>query len=890
VTRLRVFLSRARGLFGRRGREAELRDEIQAHLERLADDHMRGGMSLPEARLAARREFGGVDQVKETYRDQRGLRFIESLVEDARYAFRTLRRSPGFTAFAVVTLALGIGVNAAVFTITNAVLFKGFRLIDRNDRILYIHSEKNGQYSGVSYPDFQDWRDQAKSFESLGTVRDLRIILNDRSGFPENYTATLITANAFQVLGQKPILGRDFVASDEIPGAAPVAILTYGFWEQRFGGDPAVVGQTLSIHGAPPATVIGVMPEGFSFPQNQDLWMPLVPTPNLQRREFRPLWFAFGRLADGATAERARAELEVIGQRLASAYPRSNQAQIPTPENFIDFWIVRQMDRNAPLMYRAMWGAVGCVLLIACANLANLMLARAIGRSREMSLRMALGSGRWRIIRQLLTESLMLSAMGGALGWWMAQWGVRAYQLATDRQRQAWSRNLLDYTMDDRVLAYLVAISIGAGLLFGLAPALRFSKLDFNTLLKDGGRGATGGRHAKRLSGLLITGEVALAVVLLAGAGVMIRSFLNLATANSSVRTTKTLVMGLNLPTATYPTREAQASFFDRLKTRLEAIPGVDSASVGPIPTFTMGRGAAYELAGGGPVDEQSRPTIPVALIDSDYFRTLGVAVRSGREFNRFDGPSGAPVVVVNQRFASQHWPGDNPLGQRLRLFDGQTPGAWRTVVGVVPNIAQDPYRQKIDPVVYLPYRQATGGYGSVFVRASVPPTGLVPAFRREISALDPDLPIWNGPDSLADFVTRGLYGNIRNHTVLFLIFAAIALLLASMGLYAVIAYSVSQRTQEIGVRMAVGATARDILQLVFRQGMLPLGVGLIIGLAVSVAVNRVLTSELVQVSPVDPFTLVVASAVLIVSAAIGCWIPARRALRVDPVVALRSE
>jgi putative ABC transport system permease protein len=378
--------------------------------------------------------------------------------------------------------------------------------------------------------------------------------------------------------------------------------------------------------------------------------------------------------------------------------------------------------------------------------------------------------------------------------------------------------------------------------------------------------------------------------VLLAGAGVMIRSFVNLATAHLGVRTANTLVMGLNLPTATYPTREAQASFFDRLKTRLEAIPGVDSASVGPIPTFTMGRGVAYELAGGGPVDEQSRPTIPVALIDSDYFRTLGVAVRSGREFNRFDGPSGAPVVVVNQRFASQHWPGDNPLGQRLRLFDGQTPGAWRTVVGVVPNIAQDPYRQKIDPMVYLPYRQATGGYGSVFVRASVPPTGLVPAFRREISALDPDLPIWNGPDSLADFVTRGLYGNIRNHTVLFLIFAAIALLLASMGLYAVIAYSVSQRTQEIGVRMAVGATARDILQLVFRQGMLPLGVGLIIGLAVSVAVNRVLTSELVQVSPVDPFTLVVASAVLIVSAAIGCWIPARRAVRVDPVVALRSE
>ena len=737
---------------------------------------------------------------------------------------------------------------------------------------------------------FRDWRDQATSFVGMGTVRDLRVILNDRSGFPENYTATLITANAFQLLGQKPILGRDFAASDEMPGAAPVAILTHGFWEQRFGQDPGVVGQVLAIRGAPPTTVIGVMPKGFSFPQHQDLWMPLVPTPDLQRREFRPLWFAFGRLADGATSEGARAQLEVIGQRLASTYPRSNQGQTPTAENFIGFWIVRQMDRNAPLMYRAMWGAVGFVLLIACANLSNLMLARAMSRSREMSLRMALGSGRWRIIRQLLTESLMLSAIGGVLGWWMAKYGARAYQLVTDRQRQAWSRDLLDYTMDDRVLAYLVAISIGAGLLFGLAPALRFSKLEFNSLLKDGGLGAMGGRRGKRLSGLLVIGEVALAVVLLAGAGVMIRSFLNLAGANAGIDTTKTLVMGLNLPKAKYPTRDAEVSFFDRLKARLEAIPGVDSTSIGPVPGFAMGGGVAYELAGGAPVDERSRPTIALALVGSDYFQTLGVAIRSGREFNQFDGPSGIPVVVVNQQFASQHWPGKDPLSQRLRLFDGDEPGIWRVVVGVAPDLIQGASRQVVEPAVYAPYRQGTGGYGSVLVRTSVPTTGLVSAFRREISALDPDLPIWNGPDNLADYITQGLYGNIRNHTVLFLIFAAVALLLASMGLYAVIAYSVSQRTQEIGVRMAIGATARDILTLVLMQAVVPLGIGLTIGLAASLAVTRILTAELVRVSPADPIALIVASAALIVAATLGCWIPARRAIHVDPLVALRHD
>jgi predicted permease len=890
MSALRQSWSRLLSLFKWRDLDREFDDEAHAHLALATEDYADRGMPLGEAERLARVKFGSVEATKDAHRDARGLAWLDGLLYDLRFALRGMRRSPGFTLVAVMTLAIGIGVNAAVFTITNAVLFKGFRLVNRNDRIVYIHSEKNGQYTGVSYPDFQEWRGQATSLESMGTVRDVRIVLNDRSGFPENHTATLITANGFHVLGQKPMLGRDFAPADEMPGAPPVAILTYGFWERRFGKDPAILGQTLSIQGAPPTTVIGVMPEGFSFPQNQDFWMPLVPTPDLQRREFRPLWFAFGRLADGASIAQARAELEVVGRRLARTYPRTNQAQVPTVEDFIDFWIVRQMDRDAPLMYRAMWGAVGFVLLIACANLANLLLARAIGRSREIALRAALGAGRWRIIRQLLTESLMLSAVGAALGWWIAKWGVRAYELLTDQQRQNWSRHLLDYTMDDRVFLYLMAISIGAGLLFGLAPALRCSTLDFNTLLKDGGRGATGGGDGRRLSGLLIIGEVALAVILLTGAGVMMRSFLNLAAANVGIRTANTLVMGLNLPTTKYPTRDAQISFFDHLKTRLEAIPGVDATSNGPVPTFAIRGGSAYELADGSPVDERNRPTISIAPIGTDYFRTLGVAVSAGREFSVFDGRSGVPVAIVNQRFASQHWPAADPLGQRLRLFDGTAPGPWRTVIGVAPTLVQSANGQAMDPLVYVPYRQSTGGYGSVMVRTSVPAAGLVPAFRREISALDPDLPIWNGPDSLADYWTWGLYGNIRSHTVLFLIFAAIALLLASIGLYAVIAYSVSQRTQEIGVRMAIGGTARDIFMLVCQQAMLPLGIGLAIGLAASFAVTRVLTAELVQVSPADPITFVVVSATLIMSAAIGCLIPARRATRVDPVVALRHD
>jgi putative ABC transport system permease protein len=893
VTRLRVFLARVGGLFGRRSREAELHEEIQIHLDRLADEHLRRGMSHGDARLAARRAFGGVDQIKETYRDQRGLRFVDSLIQDARYALRTLRSHPGFTATAVLMLAISIGVNVAVFTVSSAALFKGFRLVDRNDRILYFHSEKNGRYAGVSYPDFQDWRTQAKSFEGMGTVGDLRIVLNDRSGVPERSNATRITSNAFRLLGQQPILGRDFAASDDVLGAAPVAILNYGFWTRRFGKDPAIIGQTLQIQGAPPTTVIGIMAEGFSFPQNQDLWVPLVPTSDfytlntLERRDARNLWFAFGLLADGVTAESARAELNTIGSRLANAYPRTNQGQVPRVQSFTEFFL----GPNATLIYLAIWGAVGGVLLIACANLANLLLTRAMSRSREVSLRMALGAGRWRVVRQLLIESLVLSTLGGMCGWGMARWGVRAYEVFDNARVQDWKRDLLDYSMDYRILAYLTAISIGAGVLFGLVPALRLSRLDLHTVLKDGGHGATSGGHRERISGLLVIVEVVLAVVLLMGAGVMSRSFLNMSAAYGTARTANTLTMLVHLPEAKYPPyREAYVSFFDRLKPRLEAIPGVESAGIGPAPTGGVPRGLPYELAGSGSVDAHNRRTVTPVTVGPDYFRTLGATVRAGREFNQFDTASGVPVVLVNQRFASQHWPGGQALGQRLRLFDGETPEAWLTVVGVVSNIEYDAARQDMAPVVYVPYGQRAGGWDAwVLVRTSISASGIVPALRREIHAVDPEIVVWLGPETLSDQLAQGLYGNIRNHTMLFLTFAAIALVLASIGLYAVIAHAVSQRTQEIGVRMALGATRRDILALVLR-GMLPVGLGLIIGLAASFPVNRVLSSELVQVSPADPIALVVVSVTLMVSAVVACVIPAHRAMRVDPVVALRHE
>lgn len=802
--------------------------------------------------------------------------WLEGIVQDVRYAVRALSGSPGFTLTAIATLALGIGINAAVFTVTNAVLFKGFPLVKDNDRLLYI---SNGGCC-ISYPDFEDIRAQAKSFKGMGVTHGIGKIINDEAGFPENIDVTEISADTFRTVGEKPLMGRDFTASDQKSGAAPVAILSYGFWERRYGKDPAILGRTVRMDGAA-TTLIGVMPQGFSFPQKVDMWVPLVQTTAVENRNNTNTWFAFGRLGDGVTFQSARAEVEGIIQRLETVYPVNDRRSHLVVQNFHEFFI----GANAVALYGAMWGAVGFVLLIACANLANLLLGRAMGRSREISVRIALGAGRWRIIRQLLTESVMLSGLGGLLGWWIAKWSVRAYQLAM-AQKSSWL--IIDYTMDHRVLGYLIAISIGTGILFGLAPALRLSKLDVNATLKDGGRGATGGGHGTHLSAILVTGEMALAIVLLAGAGVMIRSFLKIHTADMGVNTGNVLSTFLDLPPSKYATADAKISFYDRLTKRLQSEPGVESVALAETLPSWNARRVPYELAGAQVADAQRRPKLLAMKISPAYFRTLDATVLSGRDFTDTDVASGIQVAIVNQALAAKLWPKEDPLGKRLRLYNGNASGAWLTIVGVVSNIVQnDATRQRFEPLVYLPYRQQPGGGMWVLLRSHTPPGSLATAVRRDVQALDPDLPMY-GPFALADRLEA--YWDSRFYGALFLIFAAIALLLASVGLYTVVAHSVSQRTQEIGIRMAMGATAREILQLVFRRGMVPLGIGLIIGLAASLAVNQILKAELVQVSPTDPITLAAASAVLISAAMLGCLIPARRAMRVDPVVALRHE
>lgn len=794
---------------------------------------------------------------------------------DVRFGLRALAKNPGFTVVAVAMLAAGIGINATVFTVADAVLFKGFPTVAQNDRLLYI---SNGGCC-ISYPDFQDIRAQAKSFQGMGITHGIGDALTDGAGYAQRVEITEVSSDTFRTVGRRPILGRDFEPADQAPGAGPVAILSHGFWARRYGKDPDIVGRAIRLNGAF-TTIIGVMPEGFSFPQTVDMWVPLMETAAVMNRGQTYTWFAFGRLRDGVSFASAKAETEGIIRRLETEYPLTDTRWHLVVQNFAQFFI----GANAALIYGTMWGAVGFVLLIACANLANLMLARAIGRLREISVRIALGAGCWRIIRQLLVESLMLSCAGGALGWWLAKWGVRAYELAM-AQKESWL--ILDYAMDQRVLVYLIAISIGTGLLFGLAPALRLSKLDVNATLKDGGRGATGGR-AKHLSALLVTGEMALAVVLLAGAGVMIRSFLKIHNASVGVDTNNLLVGEFAPPASRYPTAQARLSFFERLQARIQAIPGVESVVLADSLPAWGSRRLEYELAANAPAGARGRPKVSTLPISPGYFATLRAPVLAGRDFSDHDSAQSAPVAIVNQRLASRFWPGQNALGQRIRVFEGPGAAPWLTVVGLVSNIVQnDQTRQRVDPVVYVPYRQHTPGETWVLARTAIPPEDLETAFHEAVRSLDPDLPIY-GPVPLLRRLEG--YSDNRFYGTLLLIFAGIALLLASIGLYTVVAHAVSQRTQEIGIRMAIGATARDIRRLVFRQGMIPLAAGLAIGIAGALGVNRILKSELVNVSPADPLTFLLTAGVLILAATLGCLIPARRAMRVDPVVALRHD
>jgi putative ABC transport system permease protein len=803
------------------------------------------------------------------------------------YAVRMLIKDPWFTLVAVLALGLGIGVNSTVFTFVNAVLLRGLPFANP-DQIVHLNSRNTaeGNGLGVSYPDYQDWRAQAKSFASLAGYQVTAANISDSGHAPERANGMKVTANAFTIVGERPIRGRGFQDSDDRKGAEPVVLLGYGLWKTRYGSDPNIVGRAIRINDVS-TTVIGIMAEGMKFPNNADLWLPLVPDAQMERRDTRNLNL-FGRLQTGVKLKTAQTELAGISRALEQQYPDTNKAIAAEVMTFND----RFNGGPIRIVFLALMGAVGFVLLIACANVANLLLSRSARRSREIAVRIALGASRARVIRQLLVESTLLAFLGGALGLLLSQVGVRLFDMAVaDVGKPYW----IKFTMDTTVFAFLVAVCFATGILFGIVPALQVSKTNLNDILKESGRGNAGGRRARWLASSMVIAELALTIVLLAGAGLMIRSFMKLYSMDIGVDTSHMLTMRLSLPEKKYPTPEQRRLFYDALLPRLSAVPGIAAASITSAPPAAGAGSRQMEIAGRAPADAKKLPDVTTMFVSDTYFDTLGVTMRQGRALRETDGDPGSEGVVVNARFASQYFPGEDVIGKRIRLKpggrgpDAQEQKPWLTIVGVAPTVRQRNV-QDVDPdaVAYLSYRLEPPNGTAILIRSQGEPGSLTSAVREAVQATDPDQPVFGVQTMDQLFAqTRWPY---RVFGSMFTIFAIIALVLASVGIYAVTAYSVTQRTQEIGVRMALGAQASQVSWLILRQGLVQLAIGLTIGTAGALAATPVLRALLVQIKPSDPVTLAGIGLVFTTVTICACLIPARRATRLDPLKALRID
>jgi putative ABC transport system permease protein len=813
-----------------------------------------------------------------------------NLMQDLRFAVRLLIKDKWFTAVAVIALALGIGVNATVFTFVNAVLIRGLPFNDP-DRIVVVGTrDGRGRDRGASYQDFVDWRAATRTFSGLAAYSGQTMNISDEGRAPERFQGPYISANAFTLIGQPPLIGRGFLPEDDRPGAAAVVILGNGVWKNRYGSDPSVLGRTIKVNEIP-ATVIGVMPEGFKFPTGADLWMPLAQMPQLteQKRDARNNLDTFGRLANGVTMAQAQAEMNTIAGKLAHDYPDTNKditARVMTFNERVNGGPIK-------LVFLSLMGAVGFVLLIACANVANLLLARSASRAREMGVRISLGASRWRIVRQLLVESVMLSIISGLLGLALASVGVRLFDAATqDVGKPYW----IQFTMDGQVFAFFAAVCLGTGIVFGLAPALHVSKTDLNEVLKEGGRSGSSGLRARRWTSALIVAELALTLVLLAGAGLMMRSFLNLYRLDVGVETSQLLTMRLNLPNQKYPTAEQRRVFYDRLDQRLAGLGGIQAATI----TTNMPLGGGFprllSMDGKEPAAGEQPPTVTQVTIGPRYFETLGLKVLRGRPFDELDGTAGHESVIVNQRFATMHFGTEDPIGRRIKLtVDGpQSPGApppvWTTVVGIAPTVRQrmQPGDDVPDPVAYIPLRAHAPSFMMLLIRAQRDAASLTSLAREEVRAIDPDLPLF-GILTMDQQLAQQRWP-FRIFGTMFAIFAFIALALSAVGLYAVTAYSVAQRTQEIGVRMALGAQAAQVMWLILRRSLVQMVIGLTLGIAGAVGVGKLLSSLLFQTGARDPILMLGIISLLIVVSTSACLWPARRATRLDPVNALRND
>ena len=820
------------------------------------------------------------------------------MMTDIRYGLRQLWKHPAFTIIAVLTLALGIGANTAIFSVVNAVLLKPlpFPAPDQLIAVGMIDTRQKGtqtELNSLSYPDFFDFRDQNRTLSSSAVYRDRSFALTSEEG-ATSLRGVKVSAEFFDVLGIKPAMGRAFVRDDEQGGGGPSGfkvIVSQDFWRKHFGGEPNVLGKTIMLDRRQ-HTVIGVMPAGFQFPIQhdpidfyvtiaEDAANPDGSKPQTQNRGSHSLQ-AIARLKPGVAVAQAQADLEAIAAALEKQYPESN-----THFGVGSKPLRQEMVGDVRTALYVLFGAVVCVLLIANANVANLLLARASARGKEIALRAAMGASRARIVRQLLTESLLLSGLGGALGLLIAQWGTDAL-IKTVPQNIPRISNI---QLDASVLGFTLFVSLATGVIFGLVPAWQASHVDLNTSLKSGTRTGGGGEGKGRVRNALIMAEVALALVLLISAGLLIQSFARLGSVQPGLRTERLLTASVSLPEVAYPKNENITAFFDQLLPKIRALPGVESAStIVPLPLSGSNMTTSFDIEE-SPLPEGQRAAAPVRVIATDYFRTMGIPVRQGRVFDERDRFESAPVVIVNERFANKYFPGQNVVGKRIMPgFSADDSGdKMREIVGVVGNVKHLSLRNEDSPEMYLPQTQIPFNIMSIVIRTNVSnPNALTNSVRKELAALDGTIPL-TGVRVFDEYISRSL-ARPRFNALLLSIFAGTALLLTAIGIYGVMAYSVSQRTNEIGIRIALGAAKSSIFRLVVGQAMTLVGISLVVGLAGAFAATRLLNSLLFGVGASDPVTFV--AIVLLVSAVafIAAWLPARRAMRVDPIIALRAE
>ena len=802
-------------------------------------------------------------------------------LRDIKYAIRSLVLDRGVSTIVVICLALGIGVNATLFSVVDGVLIQSLPFAEA-DRLLILNetSERRGiRDAGVAYPTLRDWQERTTLFAAMAATNGASIALSDGAE-AERFAGALVTWNMFPILGVNPILGRQLRADDDRPGAEPVVILSHEVWQRRYQGDPEIIGRSVTVNGKPHA-VVAVMPANFSFPENQKIWIPLGPTAESDPRTEREL-FAFGRLKPGVTVAQARAELASMAAALATQYPTTNTDWSATTRQLSEEFI----PDDVRLVILTMMGAVTIVLLIACANVANLMLARASGRQREFCVRAALGAGRAQLIRQLLTECVLLGLASAPLGLAIAYLGVWLLDNAVPPGMVPY---YIHWEISPRIIAYTLGISVLTGLVFGLAPALQAGRLNLQEALRDGARGSgQSGRRARLRNGLVVL-EVALSLVLLVGASLFVRSFLNLRSASPGFDTAPLLTARFFMIGEAYETLEQKAQRVDDVMRRIESLPGVTSAFASNFVPLDAGGGSGHAIIDGRAVPKGEEPTILYTAVTPHLYKTMGLPLRKGRDFTDAEGAGRTPVAVINETMAKKLWPGTDAVGRRFRLVETE-PEEWFTVIGVAPDIRMFDMDDDTPDfsVAYVPYRFSNFANIGVTIRAAGDPALLATAVRNSIRESDPGLPIF-GLRTMEDLRREGFW-QFRLFGFMFGIFGAAAVFLAGVGVYGVLSFSVAQRTQEMGVRIALGAKRSDVLGLVVKQGVTLAAAGVVIGLIAAFGVTRVIRSLLYNVTPTDPLSFGGVAFFLAAMAVVASYLPARRATSVDPIVALREE